>query len=141
MAPFLAVFLPELEREAFYQGRPFPFVLLPFSRVACADHVGELLGSTLSVIFVGERPGLSAHDSLGIYLTYGPRVGTLDGQRNCISNVRPPHGLSYELACQQLLYLMRESLARRLSGVDLKMESDAYLGDPDTHPPLSHPQN
>ncbi len=126
---FLEVFLPRLVQEKFYLGQSFPFVLLPFSRVACADHVGEILGSELSVMFVGERPGLSAHDSMGIYLTYNPRRGTLDGQRNCISNVRPPDGLTYELAAAQLLYLMRESLGRRLSGVDLKMESDALLGD------------
>ncbi len=128
LAGFLEVFLPRLVQESFFHGQSFPFVLLPFSRVACADHVGEILGSELSVIFVGERPGLSAHDSMGIYLTYKPRRGTLDGQRNCISNVRPPDGLTYELAAAQLLYLMRESLARRLSGVDLKMESDALLG-------------
>jgi ethanolamine ammonia-lyase small subunit len=128
LVPFLDVFLPRLPQENFFRSQSFPFVLLPFSRVACADHVGELMQSELSVIFVGERPGLSAHDSMGIYLTYHPRCGTLDGQRNCISNVRPPDGLSYELATAQLLYLMRESLSRRLSGVDLKMESDALLG-------------
>lgn len=137
--PFLDGFLPRLASESFYQGKPFPFVLLPFSRVACADHVGELLQSDLSVIFVGERPGLSAHDSMGIYLTYQPRCGTLDGQRNCISNVRPPDGLSYELAAAQLLYLMRESLSRRLSGVDLKMESDALLSATNGKKPIHKP--
>lgn len=122
LIPFLKSFLPALRAEAFYRQKPYPFVLLPFARVATADAVAEALKSRLSVIFVGERPGLSAHDSMGIYLTYNPRVGTLDSCRNCISNVRFPDGLGYELATQQLLYLLRESLRLGLSGVDLKLD-------------------
>ncbi len=122
MVPFLEVFLPALHLEPFYRAKPYPFVLLPFARVATADAVAAALGSRVSVIFVGERPGLSAHDSMGIYLTYNPSVGTLDSQRNCISNVRVPDGLGYELATQQLLYLLRTSLRLGLSGVDLKMD-------------------
>lgn len=122
LIPFLSSFLPALRAEAFYRQKPYPFVLLPFARVATADAVAEALKSRLSVIFVGERPGLSAHDSMGIYLTYNPSIGTLDSRRNCISNVRVPDGLGYELAAQQLLYLLRESLRLRLSGVDLKLD-------------------
>ena len=69
---------------------------------------------------------------MGVYLTYNPKPGTSDGERNCLSNIRPPDGLSYELAADQLCYLLRESLLRRLSGVDLKMkdlESDRILPD------------
>jgi ethanolamine ammonia-lyase small subunit len=122
LIPFLKTFLPALKQEAFYQQKPYPFVLLPFARVATADAVAEALGSRLSVIFVGERPGISAHDSMGIYLTYQPSIGTLDSRRNCISNVRAPDGLPYELAGQQLLYLLRESLRLGLSGVELKLD-------------------
>jgi ethanolamine ammonia-lyase small subunit len=122
LIPFLNAFLPAMQAEAFYRHKPYPFVLLPFARVATADAVGEALQSRLSVIFVGERPGLSAHDSMGIYLTYHPRLGTLDSSRNCISNVRVPDGLAHELASQQLLYLIRESLRLGLSGVDLKLD-------------------
>ena len=122
LVPFLQCFLPALQTEAFYRHKPYPFVLLPFARVATADAVADALKSRLSVIFVGERPGLSAYDSMGIYLTYNPSIGTLDSRRNCISNVRVPDGLGYEQATQQLLYLLRESLRLGLSGVELKLD-------------------
>lgn len=122
LIPFLMAFLPGLKAEAFYRQKPYPFVLLPYARVASADAVATALQSRVSVIFVGERPGLSAHDSMGIYLTYDPSVGTLDSRRNCISNVRVPDGLGFELASQQLLYLLRNSLRLGLSGVDLKLD-------------------
>lgn len=120
MQGLLGELLPRLKSEAFFKGKPFPFFLLPFSRVASADAVGGLLAAQLSVIFVGERPGLSAQDSLGIYLTYAPEPGTPDSRRNCISNIRPGPGLSYAEASEQLIYLIRESLRRSLSGVELK---------------------
>jgi ethanolamine ammonia-lyase small subunit len=99
-----------------------PVVLTPNGRVALSDEVGELLGARAAAIIVGERPGLSAADSLGIYLTYGPRPGTTDAQRNCISNVRPPEGLGYEAAATKLAYLAAEALRRGVSGVALKDE-------------------
>ncbi|MFS2051507.1 ethanolamine ammonia-lyase light chain EutC, partial [Variovorax sp. CT11-76] len=100
-----------------------PVVIATQARVALADEAAELFGATLSVMLIGERPGLSSPDSLGIYLTHAPRKGRHDAERNCISNVRP-EGLSYELAAFKLTWLMREALRRGLSGVGLKDESD-----------------
>jgi ethanolamine ammonia-lyase small subunit len=99
-----------------------PIILAPYSRVAISDEVGDILNSRLSIIFVGERPGLSSADSLGIYLTFGPKVGNHDSNRNCISNVREPDGLTYDIAATKLNFLIRESLLRRISGVALKEE-------------------
>ncbi len=126
---FLKVFLPRLQAEPFYRGLAYPIVLLPFARVAAADAIGAAAGADISVIIIGERPGLSAHDSLGIYVTYQPRIGRDDSERNCISNVRPPGGLAYDLASEQLCYLLRESLHLKLSGVNLKMQ-DMSIKDP-----------
>ena len=88
-----------------------------------------ILNARLSVIVVGERPGLSAADSLGAYLTYAPRVGNTDAERNCLSNIRPPEGLSYETAAAKLLYLSQAALRRRLSGVALKDDMPQPLLD------------
>jgi ethanolamine ammonia-lyase small subunit len=76
-----------------------PVVLGRLGRVALGDHIGAALGATLAMVVIGERPGLSASDSLGIYLTYGPRPGRTDAQRNCISNVRPD-GLAIDIAAR-----------------------------------------
>jgi len=99
-----------------------PVVLVEQGRVAVADEVGELLGARMTVMLIGERPGLSSPDSLGLYFTYAPRVGLTDAYRNCISNVRL-EGLSYGMAAHRLLYLMREACRRQLSGVTLKDEA------------------
>lgn len=130
-APLLAALKPLLPPE----WRFGPLVLASQARVALADDIGERLGARLSVMLVGERPGLSSPDSLGIYLTHDPRRGRVDAQRNCISNVRN-EGLVPHAAAARLAWLMRESLRRSLSGVGLKDESeDATLeasaqGDP-----------
>ncbi len=101
-----------------------PLVLVKEARVAIGDEVGELLGAAMVVVLIGERPGLSSPDSMGIYMTLNPRVGLTDESRNCISNVRR-EGLSYEGAAHKLLYLMTEARKRGLSGVQLKDEAEA----------------
>lgn len=97
-----------------------PICLVPNARVAVADEVGALLGTKISVIVVGERPGLSAADSLGLYLTYAPQPGRTDADRNCLSNIRPPAGMTCQAAADKLAYLTRQALQRQLSGVALK---------------------
>ena len=99
-----------------------PVCIVQQGRVAVGDEVGELLDSRVVILLVGERPGLSSPDSLGIYYTYHPRVGLTDAARNCISNIRPA-GISPEDAADRLLWLVKESLQRKLSGVALKDES------------------
>lgn len=96
-----------------------PVAIVQQGRVAVGDEVGELLNASAVVVMVGERPGLSSPDSLGIYLTWQPRVGRTDAERNCISNVRP-QGLSYAEAARRLVYLLKESRRLSLSGVNLK---------------------
>ena len=131
-APLLAALRPHLP-----QGTRFaPVVIASQSRVALADEAAEVFGATLSVMLIGERPGLSSPDSLGIYLTHAPKRGRHDAERNCISNVRP-QGLSYELAAFKLAWLMREALRRGLTGVGLKDESDLAVleSTPDAHLP------
>jgi ethanolamine ammonia-lyase small subunit len=88
-------------------------------RVAVGDHIGELLQADLSIVILGERPGLSTPDSLGIYLTWEPRVGRSDAERNCISNIHG-HGLSYAQAARRLAFLTSEAKRRKLTGVALK---------------------
>lgn len=100
-----------------------PVVVAAQSRVALGDEIGELLGAEQVAMLIGERPGLSAADSLGIYLTWQPKVGRTDAERNCISNIHP-RGLTYERATHKLLYLMREARVRGLTGVALKDESE-----------------
>ena len=106
-----------------------PLSLVANGRVALLDQVGSALGARCAAIVVGERPGLSAADSLGIYLTFAPAPGNSDAQRNCISNIRPPEGLDYQSAAAKLLYLTEEALRRGVSGVALKDEMAELLSD------------
>lgn len=121
VVPFLDVMVPRAGREGW---RLAPISIVGQGRVASGDEIGELMGAELVVMLIGERPGLSSPDSLGIYLTFKPRVGTTDADRNCISNVRR-EGLSYEDAAHKLVYLIGEARRRQLSGVHLKDESEA----------------
>ena len=100
-----------------------PIVVAQQARVALGDSVGERLHAKLVVMLIGERPGLSSPDSLGLYLTWAPRSGRSDAERNCISNVRP-EGLGYVQAARKLLWLCREAQRLQLTGVQLKDRSD-----------------
>jgi ethanolamine ammonia-lyase small subunit len=97
------------------------------ARVALGDEIGSALGARMTVMLIGERPGLSAADSLGVYLTFAPAVGTTDEKRNCVSNIHGG-GLSYGDAAAKIAWLIREGLARELTGIALKDESGGQTG-------------
>ncbi len=99
--------------------QPVPLFLVEQGRVAIADEIGEALQVRISLVLIGERPGLTSADSLGAYLTWSPCVGRTDAERNCISNIRP-EGLGYEAAAVRIHFLINESMRRKLSGVALK---------------------
>jgi ethanolamine ammonia-lyase small subunit len=121
--PLLAAALPLLAAAG---AAPVRAVVATMARVALGDAVGEALGAELVIVLIGERPGLSAPDSLGAYLTWAPRPGRTDAERNCISNIRPG-GLGFEEAAGTLAWLVHEMRARRLSGVALKDDRPAAI--------------
>jgi ethanolamine ammonia-lyase small subunit len=100
-----------------------PVAIISQGRVAVGDEVGYALKANAVAMLIGERPGLSSPDSLGIYLTWAPKPGLTDASRNCISNVRPA-GLSIEAAATKLHHLLSQSRMRQLTGVGLKDEAD-----------------
>ncbi|HEY4174748.1 MAG TPA: ethanolamine ammonia-lyase subunit EutC [Rhodopila sp.] len=104
-----------------------PIVIATQARVALGDEIGALLQADLCVVLIGERPGLTVANSLGVYLTYHPQVGRRDSERNCISNIHAD-GLSYEAAADMLAWLMTEARVRKLTGVGLK--DDRVIGGP-----------
>lgn len=121
-APFIAALLETLAEEGPDAWTLTPISVVEQGRVAIGDEVGELLKARAVLVMVGERPGLSSPDSLGLYLTWQPRVGLSDASRNCISNVRPA-GLDFAMAAQRLHYLLREARKLGLTGVGLKDRS------------------
>jgi ethanolamine ammonia-lyase small subunit len=103
-----------------------PVVVATQARVALGDEVAAALGRRCVLVLIGERPGLSSPDSLGAYLTFEPRIGSTDAERNCVSNIRP-EGLSDSAAAARIHWLTAEAYRRGLSGVALKDESDLTL--------------
>ena len=115
-AGLLELLIPKLQQENFSLG---PICLVEQGRVAIADDIGERLNAKLAVILIGERPGLSAANSMGVYLTYQPKRGLTDDSRNCISNIRAG-GLTAVPAADKIFYLITEAFHRKLSGIKLK---------------------
>ncbi|XHR27394.1 MAG: ethanolamine ammonia-lyase subunit EutC [Chthoniobacteraceae bacterium] len=114
--PMLAALLPLLKESGW---KVAPILVARHGRVALQDEAGEILRAKMSLMLLGERPGLGSADSLGAYLTFGPKVGRTDADRNCISNIRPG-GISPQDAAKKLLFLLAESAKLGLSGVNLK---------------------
>ena len=119
----VAALLPLARQNEWRLG---PVLLATQARVALCDDAGEFLKARAAVMLIGERPGLSSPDSLGAYLTWEPRVGRKDGERNCISNIRNG-GISSDEAAFKIAWLLREAFRRRLTGVNLKDESNYQL--------------
>jgi ethanolamine ammonia-lyase small subunit len=120
--PFIEALLKYLQSDQQKEWNLAPLAIVEQARVAVGDDVGEALQAKEVLLLVGERPGLSSPDSMGLYLTWNPKRGTEDSLRNCISNVRP-EGLSYRLAAHKCFYLLSESQQIQLTGVSLKDRS------------------
>ena len=121
--PLVAALLPRLSAASL---RVAPLVVARQARVALGDEIGALLGARLVIVLIGERPGLSAADSLGAYLTFGPRVGRTDAERNCVSNIRAA-GLPPAAAAAKIKWLAQQALILSLTGVSLKDDSDLLV--------------
>lgn len=128
-ADVIAEFLPLAKKSGWNIA---PVLLASQGRVALGDDAGEILNARAVLVLIGERPGLSSPDSLGAYLTFEPRVGRKDGERNCISNIRTG-GMSAAEAAFKIQWLLREALRRGLTGVTLKDESVFQLDDARPH--------
>lgn len=120
--PLLASLLPNLFQSGWISG---PMCVVKNARVAIGDQVGSLLGALMSVVLIGERPGLSSHDSLGAYITWQPRPGRTDAERNCISNIRSG-GLNPTSAARRLFWYLKEARSRKLTGTALKEEGQPH---------------
>jgi len=117
-APFISELLSQLHSNSM-PYKLAPITLVEQGRVAIGDDIGELLNAQVVMVLIGERPGLSSPDSLGLYLTWEPKTGLNDACRNCISNIRPA-GLSYSEAARRAVYLLQEAKKLGLTGVNLK---------------------
>jgi ethanolamine ammonia-lyase small subunit len=114
--PLLTELLPRL------QGwKLAPLCVVEQGRVAVGDEIGAALAAEIAVVLIGERPGLSSPDSLGAYITWDPKPGRTDAERNCISNIRP-EGLNYAQAAAQLGFILAEARKLRLTGVSPRMK-------------------
>ncbi|MGB8398244.1 ethanolamine ammonia-lyase subunit EutC [Bradyrhizobium sp.] len=120
-AELLRHLIPRLAADGIETGT---LVIASGARVALGDEIGAILAARMLVMLIGERPGLSAPDSLGCYLTFAPRIGLADAARNCVSNIHGA-GLRYDEAAFRIAWLIRAGLARQLTGVALKDESGA----------------
>ena len=115
--------LQQLQERIDVNWSQVPIVLATQARVAIGDEIGAALKADLVLVLIGERPGLSSPDSLGAYLTYQPKLGRMDSERNCVSNIHAA-GMSYAQAAHKISYLIQESLRRKCTGVELKDDSD-----------------
>jgi ethanolamine ammonia-lyase small subunit len=109
-------------------SRIAPLVVVEQGRVAIGDEIAQQLNAKAVLVMIGERPGLSSPDSLGLYFTWAPECGSTNESRNCISNVRP-NGLNYDRAVQKLFYLLSESFRLQISGIHLKESSQTFKLD------------
>jgi ethanolamine ammonia-lyase small subunit len=130
--PLLDQVLPQLNPTQWHVG---PVIVVQQGRVAIGDEIGHELAAALVAVLIGERPGLTSPDSLGVYLTWNPAVGRTDAERNCLSNIRR-EGLTYPEAGQRLIRLCTEARRRKCTGITLKDE--AALTD-STSPTISRP--
>lgn len=123
VARHVAPLLAELRNHLPSDWHTGHVVIASQARVAIGDEIGQALQAKIVAMLIGERPGLSSPDSLGIYLTYNPKLGLSDADRNCISNIRP-EGLQYAVAAKKLVWLAKEAMRLKVTGVALKDESD-----------------
>ncbi|CAN0587846.1 unnamed protein product, partial [Ectocarpus sp. 12 AP-2014] len=129
-APFLSALYQMLNNDT-YDWQQAPLTIVEQGRVAIGDEVGALLNADTVLVMIGERPGLSSPDSLGLYMTWAPETGLKDDRRNCISNVRPA-GLQVEEAARRFFLLLKDARQRKVSGVRLKdrSEDNVLEGEP-----------
>jgi len=132
--PLLDAVLPLLDRNSWSIA---PVCVVEQGRVAIGDSIGAALKARTSVVLIGERPGLSSPDSLGVYITWSPQPGRTDAERNCTSNIRP-EGLSYAAAGKTVAFYLHESRRQKLTGVALKLQHSAIL--PSETSKLAKPQ-